>query len=293
MADVEPGYAYRTLVERMLGDDEIEKTISRGLNKIVKAERSTRIKKRETYVKILEALLRKKPVLLLLDEAVHYDEKLLAMVLQENQQFISKKSPLAMIIAGTPALDRHLGKLDATFINRTKDIYINQLSDEAAREALREPFKKRKVKVDEKALDLMASWTNNYPYFIQTAGSTVWEAMEEAGSSGVDLLLTQEAEPAMQQERDSYYDKVYENIDQAELLDQAAQMVNIIESADKALVKEQVRQRLGEEANLDDRQAREVFDKLLDLGLIWLLGGKVAPALPSFFSYIKRRRNQK
>ena len=291
MKDVTPGYAYRTLVERMLGDDEIEKTTSRGFNKVVKAERTTRIKKRETYIKILAALLRKKPVLLLLDEAVHYDEELLGMILQENQQFISDNLPLAMIIAGTPALDRHLSKLDATFINRSEDIYINQLSDEAVREALREPFKKRKVKVDARALELMASWTNNYPYFIQIVGRLVWQVMQQADRSTVDLLLTQEAEPTMQKARDRYYHKVYTDIDRAKLLDQAEQMVDIIESADKALATRSVRERLGEAASLDEDQAREVFDKLFDLGLIWLLDGKVAPALPSFFDYIKRQRN--
>lgn len=291
MKDIEPGDAYRSLIGRMLGDDTIEKTISADLSKYAEADPDTHGQRCVMYVKILRALLRERPVLFLLDEAIHYDEKLLAMVLQKNQQLISDKFPLAMIIAGTPALDYHLYKVNGTFVSGTEDIYINQLSDEAVRDALREPFKKRRVKVDEKALDLMASWTSKYPYFIQIAGSTVWEAMQEAGSLVVDLRLTKEAEPAMLQERDSYYDAVYENIDQAELLEQAAQMVNIIESADKALMKEQVRERLGEEANLDGRQAREVFDKLFDLGLIWLLDGKVAPALPSFFDYIKERRN--
>lgn len=95
----------------------------------------------------------------------------------------------------------------------------------------------------------------------------------------------------MQKARDRYYHKVYTDIDRAKLLDQAEQMVDIIESADKALATRSVRERLGEAASLDEDQAREVFDKLFDLGLIWLLDGKVAPALPSFFDYIKRQRN--
>ena len=293
MKDIEPGDAYRTLIGRMLGDDTIEKTISADLRKYAEADPDTHGQRCVMYVKILKALLRERPVLFLLDEAIHYDEKLLGMMLQENQQLISDKFPLAMIIAGTPALDNHLHKVNRTFINGTEDIYINQLSDEAVREALREPFKKRKVKVDKKALDLMASWTNNYPYFIQIAGDTVWEAMEESDSSGVDLLLTQEAEPVMKQERDDYYHKVYENIDQAKLLDQAEQMVDIIESADKELLMEDARQMLGEAANLNNSQAREVFNKLLDLDLIWLLeDDMVVPALPSFFDYIKEQRNQ-
>lgn len=292
MKDIEPGDAYRTLIDRMLGDDTIEKTVSADLREYAEADPDTHGQRHVMYVTILRALLRERPVLFLLDEAVHYDEKLLAMVLHENQQLISEKFPLAMIIAGTPALDCHLYKVNGTFVSGTEDIYINQLSDEAVRDALREPFKKRRVKVDKKALDLMASWTSNYPYFIQIAGDTVWEAMQEAGSSEVDLHLAQEAEPEMLKARNHYHCKVHENIDQAELLEQAEQMVDIIESADKELLLEDARQMLGEAAKLNNSQAREVFNKLLDLDLIWLLeDDMVVPALPSFFDYIKERRN--
>ena len=245
---------------------------------------------KRTITRVLQQLLRRKPVLLLLDEAMHYDVASLGDLLQACQQMIMQKRPLAVMMAGTPALDGRLDQAEATFVKRCQQMYINQLSDEAVRDALRKPFLDNGVKqVSDEALDLMASWTDNYPYFVQLAGREVWKAMRKAERNEVDLALAQGAETAMQEERQGYYHGVYVKIGNTGVLAYASQVVAIVEAADPPLISEQVITELAAaHDDMSEERAREVFNLLLDNSLIWFMKeGKVGAAIPSFFQYVK------
>ena len=248
---------------------------------------------KRTIARVLQQLLRRKPVLLLLDEAMHYDVASLGDLLQACQQMIKKKRPLAVMMAGTPALDGKLNKADASFINRCQSMYIHQLSDEAVRDALRKPLLDNGVKVADEALDLMASWTDNYPYFVQLAGREVWKAMRKAKRNEVDLALAQGAEAAMQKEREIYYHSVYEKIAEYEALAYASQVVSIVEAADPPLPPEEVAAELAAANDgMSEGEARKIFNLLLDNSLVWSADERrVHPAIPSFFSYFKQEYN--
>ena len=247
---------------------------------------------RQTLERVLQARLRRHPVLLSLDEVMHYNVASLEILLQECQRMIKQKFPLAVMIAGTPALDVRLRQADASFINRYQSMYIHQLSDEAVRDALRKPLLDNGVKVADEALDLMASWTDNYPYFIQLAGREVWKAMRKAKLNEVDLALAQGAEAAMQKERQIYYHSVYEKIADADALAYASQVVAIVEGADSLFTSEKVVDKLAAANNgMSSQEARKVFNLLLDNSLIWFADdAKVQPAIPSFFQYFKDRQ---
>ena len=206
---------------------------------------------------------------------------------------MSEGLPLAMIIAGTPALDDFLSDVDATFINRSRQIYIHQLSDEAVRDALRKPFADSGCQITDDALELMAGWTDNYPYFIQLAGEAAWDAMIEGKRTDVDKALAQEAGPVMQNMRDEDYKSLYFDLDKAELLGYANHTVGIIEKAKQPLVMEQVRSLLEQAASIDTKSSRAACEQMQDLNLLWRAkNDKVGPALPSFFSYFKTRNAQ-
>ena len=248
----------------------------------------------QTVKRVLRARLSRHPVLLSLDEAMHYDAKSFGRLLQACQQMIKQKRPLALMIAGTPALDGKLNQADASFINRCKSMYIHQLSDEAVRDALRKPLLDNGVKVADEALDLMASWTDNYPYFVQLAGEAVWEAMQDAGRNDIDLALAQGAEAAMQKERRIYYHSVYEKIADADAdaLAYASQVVAIVEGAASPFTPEKVVDKLAAANNgMSSQKARKIFNLLLDNSLVWFADeGKVQAAIPSFFQYFKARQ---
>ena len=251
---------------------------------------------KQTLTRVLRARLRRHPVLLLLDEAMHYNVALLGDLLQTCQLMIGEKRPLAVMMAGTPALDGKLNKANASFINRCQSMYIHQLSDEAVRDALRKPLLDNGVApVADEALDLMASWTDNYPYFVQLTGREVWKAMREAKRNEVDLALAQDAEDAMRKERQIYYLSVYEKIANADVLACASQVVAIVETADSPLTPEEVMDELAvANDGMSEEKAREIFNLLLDNSLIWLWeDGMVRAAIPSFFQFFKARYKRK
>ena len=239
---------------------------------------------------VLQERLRLRPLLLLLDEVMHYDRKMLKTILQQSQTLASDRWPLAIVLAGTPALNVHLDDVDATFINRARNIHINALKPAATREALGRPFLDRGVMVAGEALELMLSWTDDYPYFIQIVGSEVWKAKK--GAAKVDVALVQSVEQAVQKQRDDFYESIYRKIDKAQLLEHAMKVVTIIEAEPKPMPTEKVRARMAEGTDLTTDDAHEIFNQLLDMGLFWTVDRRVQAAIPSFFTYFKEEYKQ-
>ena len=264
-------------------------TKTEGKTSFLKAvmERAQRKPQQTRFRKIMTEHLKLHPVLLLLDEVMHYEKDLLAEILRESHELSSEGWPLALILAGTPALDIHLRDLDATFAQRSQDLFINELSDEAVREALRDPFEQRGVKMTDEALELMAGWTGNYPYFTQIVGEMVWDSKKER--TKIDVALVEEAKPAIQKEYGYFYASLYEDIRNDGLLRYTHQLVTMIEEPDSSLSPEEAVARLiAENDGLDEERANEIFLQLLDHGLIWLEGHRrVGKGLSSFFTYFK------
>ena len=240
------------------------------------------------FRQILHERVQVRPLLLLLDEVMHYDAKMLGKLLRHSQKLMSDRWPLAIVLAGTPALNEHLKKVDATFINRAEEININDLDPAATRDALIKPFADRGVAITDEALKLMLSWTDDYPFFIQVVGSKVWDAKKDAAEVDVDLVRS--VEQAVHDRRNLFYASIYSLIDDDdELLECAMKAVAAIEAAPKPLTPRQVRTRIAESTDLSSKDARKAFNQLLDIGLFWVTGDvEVQAAIPSFFNYFKK-----
>lgn len=294
LKEAKPGEGLTGLVSSMLGKYRMnnEFVVSLGIPDLASFKASSKVEAVRTYQNVLLALLEKTPVALLLDEAMHYAKDPFATVLQESQRLIGRKRPLVTIVAGTPSLDAHLRKVDATFLHRAKKLRFNVISDKAVREALREPFNKYGVKVANDALELMASWTDNYPYFIQLAGEAVWDAMKAANRSEVDLSLAKEANEVMQDNRDIFYEDVYEDIRDGGLMSCARLVVDLVEGASEPLTPDQVVGMLEERSDKQHVEEKiscaQIFNSLQDFGLVWVTNKRrVYAAIPSFFTYLK------
>ena len=238
------------------------------------------------FKRILAIRLRFRPLMLVLDDVIHYDMAMLDRMLNQYQLLASSGWPLALVLVGAPALNSRLIKTKAGFIHRSRDININALDPAATREALGRPFLDRGVMVVGEALELMLSWTDDYPYFIQIVGSEVWEAKK--GAAKVDVDLVRSVEQAVQKQRNDFYESIYRKIDKAQLLEHAMKAVVAIEAAPEPLVPEQVRDRMAEGTDLDAEEAIKVYDQLVDAGLFWHTGDRnVIAAIPSFFNYFK------
>ncbi len=245
----------------------------------------------QDYKKIMATRLQFRPVMLLMDEVMHYDPKMLSLVLQQSQMLSRAGWPLALVLAGTPALNARLQEVDATFINRARNIHINALDPDATREALGRPFLDRGVMVSGEALKLMVRWTDNYPFFTQIVGEEVWEAKK--GAAKVDVALVRSVEQAVHKQRNDFYESIYYIISKAKLLEPARKAVAAIEAAPEPLVPEQVEACLAEGTDLKGKDPTDVYEQLLDAGLFWHTGDRnVIAAIPSFFNYFKTEYNR-
>ena len=245
------------------------------------------------FKRVLGTRLRFRPLMLVLDDVMNYDMDMLDLVLNQYQLLASSGWPLALVLVGTPALDWYLVNVKAAFIYRSDDIYIHCLDPAATREALSKPFADRGVKLSDEALELMLSWTDDYPFFIQIVGSAVWEAMEDAERTEVDVALVQSVEKVVQGKRNAFYNKIYRKIDNADLDEQAMKVVNVIEAVTHPLEPKQIRTCLAEGTALKHEGALKIYKHLLDAGLFWESeDGGVSAAIPSFFTYFKKRYKQ-
>lgn len=243
----------------------------------------------------LRGRLRRQPVLLLLDEAMHYDVASFSVVLQESLRLIRDNQPLAVIMAGTPSLDGILKKAGAALARDCEKKHINQVSTEEARKALRDPFTKAKpgIKVADDALELMVSWAGNYPYFIQLVGAAVWDTLKASRQAEVDLALVEKAGEPLREARTGYYQEIYEDIMEAKLLKCASQTIAFMEEAgSRPLMPEQIVSKLADaNSDIDEDKAGDVFERLLDTDLVCFgKRAEVQAAIPSFFKYFKDRR---
>ena len=245
--------------------------------------------------KALLARLLEQPVLLLMDEVMHYDLESLAAVLQDSQSMIRKKLPLAVILAGTPDLESHLGNADASFIARSKDIRINLFSDDEAADALRTPLANCGIEVEAKALEMMVALADNYPFFIQLIGEEVWEILAGKQQTTVNVALVEAAGKKMQVARNNFYRKIYGEIEELNLEAYAHQVVEIVGSFEgKRAAKKTIEAKLMSTSHeLSEEQARLIVKKLQQKGFLWayeenLLG----PGIPSFFTYVEEKKKR-
>ena len=244
----------------------------------------------EDFEEVMKTRLRFRPLMLLMDEVMHYDVEVLGKMLHHSQVLIDEGWPLSVVLAGIPTLDAHLEKVDARFVYRTKDIYINRLDPAATRAALSKPFTNRDVAVAEDALELMASWTDGYPHFTQVVGHEVWDAKEKAGCAEIDEALVQGVEQEVWEQRLSIYGSIHGRIRSSILLEQARKVVAAIEVAPEPLTPEEMCACMAAGTDLDAEGARDTYNQLLHAGLIWADGdARVHATLPSFFEYFKEK----
>ena len=241
------------------------------------------------FVKHLRKKLKQKPVLLLLDETMHYEGRVFEGLLQLCQKLMVEGEPLAVIMAGTPQLDPFLSQLNVGFIKRSAIVRINLLSDEDTRDALARPFAMQGIKVAPAAIDYMAAPTDNYPFFIQIAGSQVWDTMLKAGKREVSLALAKKAQAEIEEQRDDFYHGLYSRIMSALLLQHAFRIMEILEMNDGKAGRETLLSGLaGKQRGVYGKEHLEAFAQLVDLGFIWEQGGLMEAGKPSFFSYCEQ-----
>ena len=285
-----PHLAHRELLADLIGEkayDRLMSQLSRSQGASAEAMIATLdIDLRRLFSKKME----KKPVLLLLDEVTHYEPQALEEILRAGQRLIMDKCPFAMIMAGTPKLDRFLKQVSTTFIRHSDKTYINALRDEETLEALGKPFQLTKVKVEDEALLHMAKLTDNYPYFIQIVGRHVWKAMLASGDRKVSLTLVQDTESEIQLSRKLFYSGIYADMIDDDLVIHASRAMEILHKNQGKVSREGMISGLGNTAiDRFEKKYVDIFHQLKNYGFIWEQIDWIEAGIPSFFDYCRQK----
>ena len=170
---------------------------------------------------VLAARVRKKPLVLLLDEAHTLDGEVGSTLLNTSQQ-IERDLPFLLVLAGTPSLRFHLDTMNVSFWNRAERRPVGRLDPAAAGEAIRQPLHGENIDIDEDALVHVVRETHGYPYFVQLWGDALWRQATEAAEPEARRRLTRAAADAVQsafdREKNDYYLDRYEELEKLDLL---------------------------------------------------------------------------
>ena len=245
------------------------------------------------FEEALEACMEQRPLALLLDEAMEYDPEMLGALLQISQKMIVHEHPLALFLAGTPNLDMNLDRTGASFIDRTEDMYVNDLTPEATQEALHKPFSDRGVEVDGKALKLMVKMTDNYPFFTQIAGLEVWNTMAASGLKKVDVAIVRQAEAGIKRRRQGFYEKAYGKMENIKVLTHAHTVMEVLRlNGGRATMRTILGSLARDDSDAEQDKALDIFHKLVDRGFIWSKDDEMEAGIPSFFNYCQEQEKK-
>ena len=144
------------------------------------------------------------PLLLTIDEAHEADPEALGDFL-DAVQIAGRDRPLAVVLAGTPGVFATLGETHASFWGIWKELRIGLLSDDAARDALSEPFHKAGVETERDTVATLAASADNYPYFIQLYGEAAWDMLAASGERRLHDAHVSAVLDTVRTSRSAYY----------------------------------------------------------------------------------------
>ena len=248
---------------------------------------------------LTEALVsrcRRRPVALLLDEAHTLPLEVGAALLNASQQ-VRGEAPFLLVLAGTPGLPAHLNAMDATFWSRLGEgeLGIGPLSEEAARQALREPMHAREVTIEDDVLSSTVAASQCYPYFVQLWGDALWRQRLATGASAIGAAHADAVAPAVAARVANYYRQRFAELEIEGLVPAAVALARRFESAGAAEASDQEVDAALADAALENAKARlAAREALRRLGYIWQPPNQQAPVrwhagIPSLMAHVLRQ----
>lgn len=180
---------------------------------------------------------KKKPLVLLLDEAHTLDPKI-GRVLLNTSQKVSSMAPFLLVLGGTPGLEQRLNEMKATFWSRSQILGIERLDPASTRAALVEPFRKHGIAVEESVVDHVIADSQGYPYFLQCWGEALTGYLREHGVDSKSALgvikgfMTDVVRSLVEDARTGHYELFRRQIHKAGLQPLAAALTEAYAGAD-------------------------------------------------------------
>ena len=263
-----------------------------GITGIGKAEWAAHSPSASAFVDKLIARCRKKPVAALLDEAHTLDLEVGQLLLNVSQD-VRPNAPFLLVLAGTPGLLAHLGKMNASFWDRLGSglLGIGRLSEEAAKEALVEPLGANGASIDDEALDSVVSHSQCYAYFVQLWGEALWNQRLATGETRLTMAHAAAAQPAVEARTAEYYQRRYRELEAGKLLPAALAIAPVFQAGKDVAVTDQDVDDALAVTGLDSAGRLTAREELNRLGYIWCPPGQLPPVvwsagIPSLMQYM-------
>lgn len=128
-------------------------------------------------------------------------------LLGASQEIRIEGGAFLLVLSGTPGLMQTLEATKASFWERSQQMPISRLDEDAAEEALLRPLQASGGEADPDALALLVAEACSYPYFLQAVGSTCVAALNEQGVRRVDAGVAQRALQSFRPLREDFYER--------------------------------------------------------------------------------------
>ena len=230
--------------------------------------------------------LRKKPLLLIMDEVHTYQRDYLRSLFVIIQELIMKRYPLAVIMAGTPGMMGLLHSCGASFVERSEVMRMNILNVEDTKAALTEPAKQSNLPIETDALELLVKNSDCYPYFIQVLGKEAWDVANDAGHSEITLADAEQGITLALTKRNGFYSGRYNELMQRQLLEHAVHTIRWMGETGGTIPTYQLLNNFIKHDNMDMTKALEIYNELMTIGFIWEVETRLEPGIPSLFSFV-------
>ena len=238
---------------------------------------------------------RRRPLAVLVDEAHTLDLEVGNVLLNASQQ-VRFDASFMLVLAGTPGLLTHLGKMNASFWDRLGSglLGIGRLSDAAAKEALVAPLGTRQVCIEDDALETVIEHSQRYAYFVQLWGEALWNQHLATGEPRLAAAHVTAARPAVDVRTAEYYQRRYRELETSALLPAAAAVATAFDGDMEATATDHDIEAAFAAIGMKAEHRLPARDGLERLGYIWCPPGQLppvvwSPGIPSLMQYVRDR----
>lgn len=238
----------------------------------------------------LFARCRRKPVLLLIDEAHTYPQEFKRDIIAIAVSAIAEKIPLHLMLAGTPGIIKSIRSI--TYGERAEEKPIGRMDEKATKDAIRLPLEGDGMTISEGALDIILEESQRYPYFIQKWGYDLWDEAEKRGIAHITKEEIESVRGKVEGHRNQFYLKRYNDIEDPKYLAAhyaVAGAVNRRRLLSHDIFVDVIEEALPVAGGGDRKMAGDFARNLEAADFLWSLHGEYQAGIPSFMSYVERR----
>ena len=236
---------------------------------------------------------KKHPLILLMDEAHKMDADLCNDLLNIYQK-ISTKMPFMLVLAGTPGLHNFLSGVNATFVERSRNIGLGRLDEQSSADAISKPFEEQGIQITEDALSMIVEDSQCYPYFLQEWGSSLWMEADKTNLTCITDEQVAVVKPDITIIKKDFYNKRRDTLNKLELQSTAIAIARAFQDT-KAMSDDTIKEVITDNLSVDILNTQSVTERLqtfIDHDFIWRpLGSDLhEPGIPSFMTHILNRQ---